>query len=57
MRIGGFVKEGNVNKKVVNKYNFIITDNKTTLNITYEGLLPDLFREGQGVVIEGKVNK
>ena len=35
-----------------------ITDNKTTLNITYEGLLPDLFREGQGVVIEGKlINK
>ena len=54
IRIGGFVKEKSLIKKN-NEYFFIITDNNTFLNITYNGLLPDLFREGQGVVIEGNV--
>ena len=53
VRIGGFVKKGSINKKDNNKYNFIITDNKASLKITYEGLLPDLFDEEQGAVIQG----
>ena len=58
VRIGGFVEKGSINKKNNNEYDFVITDNKTVLKITYKGLLPDLFREGQGAVIEGKlVNK
>jgi len=32
---------------------FVVTDTKTTLNVSYRGLLPDLFREGQGVVAQG----
>lgn len=55
VRIGGFIKEGSIVKKINNEYNFIITDNKKDLKIEYVGLLPDLFREGQGAVIEGKL--
>ena len=58
VRIGGFVKKESIIRKKNNEYNFIITDNKTDLSIEYNGLLPDLFREGQGAVIEGKlINK
>ena len=58
VRIGGFVKKGSIVNKTNNKYSFEITDQKAFLKITYEGLLPDLFREGQGAVIEGKlINK
>jgi cytochrome c-type biogenesis protein CcmE len=55
VRIGGFVKKNSIIKKKTNEYNFIITDNKTDLKIEFIGLLPDLFREGQGAVIEGKL--
>ncbi len=55
VRIGGFVKKGSINKINKNEYNFVITDNKAVLKITFKGLLPDLFREGQGAVIEGKI--
>ena len=55
VRIGGFVKKGSINKINKNEYNFVITDNKAVLKITFKGLLPDLFREGQGAVIEGKL--
>ena len=36
---------------------FIISDTKNMLNISYKGLLPDLFREGQGIVAEGNIDK
>jgi cytochrome c-type biogenesis protein CcmE len=35
---------------------FVVTDMKTTLPVTYTGILPDLFREGQGVVAEGRLD-
>ena len=35
----------------------MITDNKKTVNVMFEGILPDLFRENQGVVAEGRFNK
>ena len=56
IRIGGFVKEASFKKKSLNKYEFKITDNKNDLLVIYEGILPDLFREGQGTVIEGFMN-
>lgn len=56
IRIGGFVKKGSIKKKN-NEYEFIITDYKEILKISYKGLLPDLFKEGQGAVIEGKLLK
>ena len=57
VRIGGYVQKNSLNIDSDNKYNFIITDNEKTINVTYDGLLPDLFREEQGVVIEGKLEK
>jgi len=57
VRIGGFVKSNSLSLRGDNEYNFIITDSKEMINITYKGLLPDLFKEGQGVVIEGKLLK
>ena len=53
VRLGGFVKKNSIINLGNNNYNFIITDNKNSLEITYTGLLPDLFREEQGVVVEG----
>ena len=55
IRIGGLVKVGSINKdgKTVN---FIITDLKNEIFISYSGLIPNLFSEGKGVVAEGKLN-
>ena len=53
LRLGGFVKEKSIISLGNNKYSFIITDNNNSINIFYSGILPDLFRENQGIVIEG----
>jgi cytochrome c-type biogenesis protein CcmE len=53
LRIGGLVQAGSLEKGADQKVNFTVTDNSTTIAVSYEGLLPDLFREGQGVVAEG----
>ena len=56
IRVGGLVKKNSVfknGKKVI----FKISDGSNEIVINYEGILPDLFREGQGVVAFGKVNK
>lgn len=51
-RLGGLVEEGSVEKNgVVTRFN--VTDLNKAVPVTFEGLLPDLFREGQGVVAEG----
>ncbi len=58
IRVGGLVLNESV--KYENnglKVNFTITDTKNNINVNYEGILPDLFREGQGVVAEGKIDK
>ena len=57
LRIGGYVKKSSFVEKSLNKYEFKITDNSNDLLIFYEGMLPDLFREEQGIVIEGFINK
>jgi cytochrome c-type biogenesis protein CcmE len=56
VRIGGYVKQSSLKKKLLNKYEFKITDNENDLLVFYEGILPDLFIEGQGTVIEGFLN-
>ncbi|MBD1147389.1 cytochrome c maturation protein CcmE [Pelagibacterales bacterium SAG-MED31] len=56
LRIGGYVKESSFKKISLNKYQFKITDNNNDFLVFYEGILPDLFREGQGTVIEGFLN-
>ncbi len=54
MRIGGLVAENSVKRGADGlSVNFIVTDLTNTLPVTYKGILPDLFREGQGVVAEG----
>ncbi len=53
IRIGGFVENGSFNKISSSKFKFRITDEKVSILVTFNGILPDLFREGQGAVIEG----
>jgi cytochrome c-type biogenesis protein CcmE len=53
LRIGGLVKQGSLVKGDGRDVSFVITDNEQELATTYTGLLPDLFREGQGVVADG----
>ncbi|MGJ0426440.1 cytochrome c maturation protein CcmE [Methylocystis sp.] len=52
LRIGGLVKEGTVVRNGQD-VNFTVTDKTSDLAVSYTGLLPDLFREGQGVVVDG----
>jgi cytochrome c-type biogenesis protein CcmE len=52
-RLGGLVKEGSVSRGDNLNVRFGVTDGKHTIQVAYQGLLPDLFREGQGVVTEG----
>ena len=53
IRLGGLVVDGSVEKAANGIVHFKVTDGKTAIPVTYQGLLPDLFREGQGVVAEG----
>jgi cytochrome c-type biogenesis protein CcmE len=56
IRIGGLVEANSVAKQVDgHAVAFRVTDGKTELRVVYDGILPDLFREGQGVVAEGKL--
>jgi cytochrome c-type biogenesis protein CcmE len=56
VRIGGLVKEGSVTRGNDLAVRFEVTDGKSTVSVAYRGLLPDLFREGQGVVAEGALD-
>jgi cytochrome c-type biogenesis protein CcmE len=57
VRVGGLVEEGSKDKAPDGVTNlFIVTDLKSTLKVAYKGILPDLFREGQGVVSSGALN-
>jgi cytochrome c-type biogenesis protein CcmE len=58
MRIGGMVKEGTL-KRIADglTVEFVVTDTASDVIVQYTGILPDLFREGQGVVARGKVNQ
>ena len=53
IRIGGFVENDSFNKISSSSFKFRITDEKVSILVTFSGILPDLFREGQGAVIEG----
>lgn len=52
MRLGGLVETGSVTKSGTST-TFTVTDGHSAVKVTYTGILPDLFREGQGVVAEG----
>ena len=56
IRIGGLVQKGSVQRSTDGlKVDFIVTDLNKQLPVHYEGVLPDLFREGQGVVAQGRL--
>ncbi len=52
-RLGGLVETGSVERGTGTTVRFVVTDGAKTLPVTYTGVLPDLFREGQGVITEG----
>jgi cytochrome c-type biogenesis protein CcmE len=56
LRLGGLVEEKSL-AKVGSTATFIVTDKIGTIKVSYTGQLPDLFREGQGVVAEGAVSR
>ena len=53
IRVGGLVAAGSVVKSAGQRIAFSVTDGNNAVAVTYTGLVPDLFREGQGVVTEG----
>lgn len=55
IRIGGLVKPGSVERGDNLRIRFEVTDGKHDVPVRYQGIVPDLFREGQGVVAEGKL--
>ena len=56
IRIGGLVEPNSVTRQADGReIDFRVTDGKTTIAVVYNGALPDLFREGQGVVAEGRL--
>jgi cytochrome c-type biogenesis protein CcmE len=57
LRIGGLVKQGSLVREGGQTVRFAVTDTKQDIEVTYNGMLPDLFREGQGVVAEGALGQ
>ena len=55
-RLGGLVEEGSVQKSKDAVVNFRVTDLTTAIPVSFKGILPDLFREGQGIVAEGRLS-
>ena len=55
IRLGGMVKDGSIVRGDALRVRFEVTDGKAETPVVYQGVVPDLFREGQGVVTEGVV--
>ena len=56
LRMGGLVEKGSINRLEDSKIIFGVTDTVNSINVYYTGILPDLFAEGQGVVVLGTFN-
>jgi len=56
IRLGGLVANGSVTRGDALSVRFEVTDGNRSIPVTYQGILPDLFREGQGVVAEGSLD-
>ena len=56
LRLGGLVKEGSVQRSENLAVRFEVTDGSHAIPVSFQGLLPDLFREGQGIVAEGMLD-
>lgn len=57
LRLGGFVEKGTIEYLEKRKVTFFVTDGLKREKVIFEGILPDLFREGQGVIVEGCFDK
>ncbi len=57
IRLGGLVKNGSLVRSDGLRVRFEVTDGKTEIPVAYKGVLPDLFKEGQGVVAEGALDR
>lgn len=57
IRLGGLVAEGSFERSGDTEVQFVVTDTANEVPVSYSGLLPDLFREGQGVVAEGSFDR
>lgn len=57
LRLGGLVEQGSITHKGNNTITFRVTDGESHLTVTYQGILPTLFREGQGVVLLGTLKE
>jgi cytochrome c-type biogenesis protein CcmE len=55
LRIGGLVENGSIRRESV-KVHFTVTDTAQSIPVVYEGILPDLFKEGKGVVAQGELD-
>jgi cytochrome c-type biogenesis protein CcmE len=55
IRLGGMVADGSLVKGADGHVSFAVTDGAASVKVAYQGILPDLFREGQGVVTEGRL--
>jgi cytochrome c-type biogenesis protein CcmE len=55
LRLGGLVEDGSVERGAGTAVRFRVTDLEHAVSVRYQGVLPDLFREGQGVVVEGRI--
>ena len=55
IRIGGLVERGSISRDSTHHVDFKVTDLKSELAVSFSGVLPSLFREGQGVVAEGRL--
>jgi cytochrome c-type biogenesis protein CcmE len=56
IRLGGLVKPGSLQRGEELRVRFEVTDGKSAIPVVYQGILPDLFREGQGVIAEGALD-
>ena len=56
IRLGGLVKPGTLKRDDTLSVRFDVTDGNKAVNVAYRGILPDLFREGQGIVAEGALD-
>ena len=53
MRVGGLVKKNSIKNDGSKNFSFVITDNTNEINVDFQGILPNLFAEEKGVVVEG----
>ncbi|MCP4287240.1 MAG: cytochrome c maturation protein CcmE [Gammaproteobacteria bacterium] len=54
-RLGGLVEGGSLQRGQELTVRFVVTDNENRVNVEYTGILPDLFKEGQGVIAQGRM--